>query len=235
VAEFYKMNPAKWDFGTAGLTLEQEAAYLRIVNAINKHDAPVPDNDRVLAGMFRCSTRKARALLNGLIDAGKVRIEEGVIINDHAISDVVQRQLVRVSRAEAGANGGRTTSERRSKALENNDQQFGLLPAEKRREEKSTEPNGSDGEAVDFTKAIFERGVAFLRRHGLKEDRARSVIGKWRKNHGERAVFDALAAASKAGVTNPLPWIEARLRKSEADAPPDGLALVGGSYVPEVE
>ena len=33
MSSFYKMEPAAWDFGTADLTLEQEAAYLRIVNA----------------------------------------------------------------------------------------------------------------------------------------------------------------------------------------------------------
>ena len=33
---FYKMDPGAWDFGTAELSLEEEAAYLRIVNAIHK-------------------------------------------------------------------------------------------------------------------------------------------------------------------------------------------------------
>ena len=78
---FYKMDPAAWDFGTADLSLEEEAAYLRIVNAIHKHDGPVPNNDRVLAGLFRSSTRKARALLDALVSAGKVVIEDGKIFS----------------------------------------------------------------------------------------------------------------------------------------------------------
>lgn len=79
MSSFYKMDPAAWDFGTTNLSLEEEAAYLRIVNAIHKHDQPLPDNDRVLAGMFRCSTRKARALVAALVKAGKVRIEGGAV------------------------------------------------------------------------------------------------------------------------------------------------------------
>ncbi|MFN4062298.1 MAG: DUF1376 domain-containing protein [Paracoccus hibiscisoli] len=108
MSSFYKMDPAAWDFGTTDLTLEQEAAYLRIINAIHKHDQPVPNNDRVLSGMFRCSTRKARALLDALIEAGKLRVEDGKITNDRAVSDLVQRGFVSSSRAESGAKGGRT-------------------------------------------------------------------------------------------------------------------------------
>jgi len=73
------MDPADWDFGTADMSLEEEAAYLRIVNAIHKHTGPVPDNDRVIAGLFRTSTRKARSLVNALIEAGKLTIEDGKI------------------------------------------------------------------------------------------------------------------------------------------------------------
>lgn len=117
---FYKMDPAAWDFGTANLSLEQEAAYLRIVNAIHKHDGPVPDNDRVLAGLFRTSTRKARSLLDALIEAGKVSVEGGFIWNDRARSDLVHRGFVTISRAESGAKGGRTRAMNAAKALENN-------------------------------------------------------------------------------------------------------------------
>lgn len=121
MSSFYKMDPAAWDFGTSDLSLDEEAAYLRIVNAIHKHDAPVPDNDRVLSGMFRVSTRKARALVEALVAAGKITIESGKIWNDRARSDLVQRGFVSSSRAENGAKGGRTRAENAAKALKNND------------------------------------------------------------------------------------------------------------------
>lgn len=115
------MDPAAWDFGTAELSLEQEAAYLRIVNAIHKHDAPVPNNDRVLAGLFRTSTRKARALVQGLIDAKKLSIEDDKIWNERARSDMVHRQFVSGSASVRGSKGGRTRAENASKSLENID------------------------------------------------------------------------------------------------------------------
>ena len=48
MAEFYKMNPALWNTGTDDLTLEQEAAFLRVINAIHLHDHPIKNNPRVL-------------------------------------------------------------------------------------------------------------------------------------------------------------------------------------------
>lgn len=146
MSNFYKMDPAAWDFGTADLSLEEEAAYLRIVNAIHKHDGPVPNNDRVVAGLFRTSTRKARTLVDALVAAKKITIEDGHIWNDRARSDLVQRGFVTISRSEAGAKGGRTRAINAAKALENKEPPQANASSrieENREEKKEREPNGS--------------------------------------------------------------------------------------------
>lgn len=84
MASFYKMDPVLWDHGTVDLSLEEEAAYLRIINAIYRSEQGCPMNDRVLAGMFRSSTRKARALVDALIQKGKVFARDGYLWNDKA-------------------------------------------------------------------------------------------------------------------------------------------------------
>lgn len=138
MADFYKMDPAAWDFGTANLTLEEEAAYLRIVNAIHKHKGPVPNNDRVLSGLFRCSTRKARGLVAALIAAGKIVEEGGYLSNERAISDLVHRGFVSSSMSENGAKGGRTRAENAAKALKEKElpQATASSRVEKSREEE---------------------------------------------------------------------------------------------------
>jgi uncharacterized protein YdaU (DUF1376 family) len=146
VSNFYKMDPAAWDFGTAELSLEEEAAYLRIVNAIHKHDGPVPNIDRVLAGLFRCSPRKARGLVDALVAAGKVLIEDGKIWNERARSDLFQRQLASGSAAIRGSKGGRNRAINAAKALKDNDTPQANASSrieENRIEKKETEPNGS--------------------------------------------------------------------------------------------
>jgi uncharacterized protein YdaU (DUF1376 family) len=213
---FYKMDPAKWDFGTAELSLEEEAAYLRIINAIHKHEGPVPNNDRVLAGLFRVSTRKARALVSALEVAGKITIENGQIWNDRARSDLVQRGFTSTSRAESGANGGRKRAENAAKALKENypPQAIASSREEKRREEYS-EANAS-GEIADPVKKVFDTAVEILGKCGLSETRARQMVGKWRKAHPGRdgEIVTAIIDCGKAGAVDPIPWVEARLRPS---------------------
>lgn len=234
--DFYKMDPALWDVRTSNLTLEQEAAYLRIVNAIHKHKSPVPDNDRVLAGMFRVSTRKARALVNALIDAGKITASGGYLSNDRAVSDLVHRGFVAVSMAENGAKGGRTRAEMAAKSLENNNQgQATASYREEKRREEYTEAKASDGAAVDlppaeddFASEVWTRGLAYLVRKGIAQDKARSFIGKLRKDHSDAEIFRAFSECSKAGVVDPIPWITKALqpRASPAVAPRIDLSRI---------
>ena len=89
---FYKMNPVDWNLGTDELTLEQEAAYLRVCNAIYIAEQSIPNNPRVLSGLFRCSPGKAKRLLKELIDAGKLAIEDSKIVNQRAMNELSTRR-----------------------------------------------------------------------------------------------------------------------------------------------
>ena len=197
MTDFYKMDPAAWDFGTANLSLEEEAAYLRIVNAMHKHKGPVPDNDRVLSGMFRCSTRKARSLLNALIDAGKLTIEGGMISNFRAASDLVHRGFVSSSMSENGAKGGRTKAERAAKSLESKDTGVAIASPreEKRREEKNT-PIAPKGDRVqEILQEVLSNDVAsdFIahrksKRAKMTDRAAQLIVGQLRGHPSPDAV-----------------------------------------------
>lgn len=233
MTDFYKMDPAAWDFGTASLTLEQEAAYLRIVNAIHKHKSALPDNDRILAGLFRTSTRKARALLNDLIDAKKVRIEDGLIINDRAISDLVHRGFVSISRAESGAKGGRNRAANAAKSLKDNDTDQAIASS---REEKSREDTLDDKSSnaadapIDPVKVMFDGGVSLLTSAGIASSKARTLLGKWRKDHGAEAVIAAIGRAKREGAIDPVAFIEGCFRfTAKSERPADGeIREIGG-------
>lgn len=229
MADFYKMDPALWDVRTSNLSLEQEAAYLRIVNAIHKHKSPVPNNDRVLAGMFRVSTRKARSLVRALIDAGKIVTDGDYLTNERAVSDLVHRGFVSVSMAENGAKGGRKRAENAAKPLKNIDRDQATASY---REEESREENtlakASDGQAVllpppddQFSDEIWTRGVAFLCRKGVPERQARSFIGKLRRDYSDADIFQAFTECSKAGAVDPIPWLTEALKPKAAFQMPE--------------
>lgn len=82
MAEYYKHNIAQWNMAAFGLSLEQEAAYLRIVTMGRLYERPMPHNLKVLCGLWRCNERKAKRLLSELIDAGKVKVHGGMIIDE---------------------------------------------------------------------------------------------------------------------------------------------------------
>lgn len=117
MSEFYKLSIADWNVGTDMLSLEQEAAYLRVVNAINLYDQPIRDNLRVLGGLWRCNERKAARLRQELIDAGKLTIEDGLIFNERAVDDVSKRRQLRVERKSSGSRGGVESGKSRRKPL----------------------------------------------------------------------------------------------------------------------
>lgn len=219
MSEFYKMEPLKWDRGTDNLTLEQEAAYLRICNAIYAADQPIAANLRTLAGMWRCNERKAKRLLAELIAAGKVAVCDGWISNEKAMADVEKRRELRVKRQLAGHSGGIESGKSRAKPLEikETDEANG---SSRKEVEKSSVAKATGGEPAetDFNDAIWTNGVQYLKRHGMPEKGARSLLGKLKSLHGDEAVYVALAAANRAGSPDPAAYIVAALKPKPAPA-----------------
>lgn len=121
MTDWYKMDPIDWNDGTEDLSLEQEAAYLRICHAIYITERPVRDNPFVVAGLLRCNERKAKRLLSELVEAGKLVVENGLISNRRAVEVISNRNQIRTERKSAGSRGGVESGKARSKSLENNE------------------------------------------------------------------------------------------------------------------
>jgi hypothetical protein len=149
VAEYYKHEIAKWNVATDDLTLEQEAAYHRVVSTIRLYERPLKHNLRVLSGLWRCNERKAKRILEELIEVGKLTIEGGLIVDEKAVHDASILRQSRVDKQLAGREGGIESGKSRRKALENN--KTGEAPAstreEKAREEKSINGGGDSASA----------------------------------------------------------------------------------------
>lgn len=66
-------------------------------------------------------------------------------------------------------------------------------------------------DAEEVRRAIFATGVAVLTGQGITDSRARSMIGRWRKDHGDGAVLDALRRAATEQPSAPIEWINRSL------------------------
>lgn len=119
MARFYKMDPILWDHATVDLSLEEEAAYLRVCNAIYKAEKGCPMNDRVLAGMFRTSTRKARSIVDALLSKGKLFTRDGQLWNERADFEINSMRIRAGKSDELPAKGKRNGRELDAKAQRN--------------------------------------------------------------------------------------------------------------------
>lgn len=90
--EFYPMYFRTWDEATACLSLEQEAAYLRLCHAMYNIGGPIRNEARILMGLFRCGNVKAAALVRQLIAAGKITLNaDGKLSNERVMAELAER------------------------------------------------------------------------------------------------------------------------------------------------
>lgn len=76
-----------------------------------------------------------------------------------------------------------------------------------------TEADASPERPVDLKAELWKVGKAFLAKNGIDAKQAGSLLGKWRRDHGDHAVIDVLAQAETCAASEVIPYIEKSLRK----------------------
>jgi hypothetical protein len=64
----------------------------------------------------------------------------------------------------------------------------------------------------NISEVIFGECLTYLQGCSIEEKKARALLGKWRKAHGDEAVDGAVRAAQRNAASEPVPYIEAALR-----------------------
>jgi len=115
---WYKREPHAFLNGIQGLGPAAIGAYAVILDLLYARDGDTPRDDRHLSGILGCSVRLARALTDQLVEAGKIEIIDGHIVNSRVENDVKHRRTIRETLVNAGRMGGEKSGEvRRNKAL----------------------------------------------------------------------------------------------------------------------
>ena len=259
MAEYYKHEIAKWNVATDNLTLEQEAAYHRVVSTIRLYERPLRHNLRVLAGMWRCNERKAERILGELIERGKLSLKDGLIIDEKAVEDASILRQSRIDKQSAGSRGGIESGKSRRKALKDND--TGEAPAstreEKRREEKegdrldkSNPPPSSAAEIVtDQFATTLARAVGYEEAPAnWLTPSSKAVVAGWMGSGLKQIEILKRAKASRSIHPEPPATVQAlssfmgpSTRKPPAEAPASDAEIIdhwvktlnGPGYVPQ--
>lgn len=215
---YFPLYPTDFDADTGHLTLAEDGAYNRLLRLSWKcPEAKMPDDLDWICRRARAATAEDRAIIEGILAEFFTR-KGGKVFSAKLHKIWKQTNDAHQRRVEAGKSGGR------AKARKNNDNDASNASAmpeqspsnqNQNQNHIDTVANATDGEAVearaDLVKDLFERGVRFLGKHGVKESQARSMIGKWRNDHEDSDILSAFMDCAKSGAIDPIPWITARL------------------------
>lgn len=217
MGEFYKMEFDAWDEGTIDLTLEEEAAYLRLCHQMYRRRGPTPNSERLLCSLWRCHPNKARRLLKKLIEMGKIyATPEGHLTNTRVTREVDTRETLRTQRADAGQTGGIRSGESRRKPLKDNDtdEAFASSKTNKRRgEENREESTGGQTEALAFPALVrsdFDDALSAWNRVAQRCDlvEAKKLTDTRRRKLAARLKSDGLSGWEKAlGIIERSPFL----------------------------
>ncbi|QUT04033.1 DUF1376 domain-containing protein [Sphingobium phenoxybenzoativorans] len=67
----------------------------------------------------------------------------------------------------------------------------------------------------DPAKVMFDAGRRLFAEHGIPKSQAGSLLGKWRKHHGDEAVIVALGRAHRAGPSDIIEFMEGIFRHAQ--------------------
>jgi uncharacterized protein YdaU (DUF1376 family) len=201
--------------GVRGLSAQEIGVYTMLLCRIYEESGPVEYSELRLSTY--CGMRQPTfvKVVEKLVDLGKLTIIDGMLSNDRAEREISKRANDLKNSSKAGKASAEKRQQKQRQEPTGVERTFNHTDTDT---DTYTEANASDevpSSAQDFAKEVFDRGVAFLTRHGKTEPAARTMIGRWRKDHSDAEIFAAFTACGKAGAVDPVPWITARLTKPE--------------------
>lgn len=199
-------NIGDYAAATAHLSFIEDAAYHRLLRRYYQDEKPLPASLADCQRLVGARTKEEREAVR-LVLAEFFTLKEDGWHQSRADREIEVYHVKAQAARDNGTKGGRPANRRKTNPVISPVQSEKLttphspLP--------SSDPNGSGGDAppVDPVKALFDAGVKLLAGAGETERHARTMVGKWRSDHGNDAVMAAIGAATVAKVSEPIAWI----------------------------
>lgn len=213
---------------TGRLTTEGHGAYLLLIMEYWRQNAPLQDDDEELAAIARMSLERwlvARRTIARFFDVadgvwrhGRIDAELAIAWENHATAQ----------RRSQAANSAKAPPRDPSRSLQGRPEEPPAVPTSPSPSPiptpsasvsaDQTPPDADDDRPIDLKAEIWRRGKRFLAKSGVPEPRAGPMIGKWRRDHGDAAVLDAMTRAEAEAASDAIPFIEACLRGDRRNA-----------------
>jgi uncharacterized protein YdaU (DUF1376 family) len=224
--------------GYRPLSLEDRGAYTTLLDLMYERGGGLPDDERFLAGWMGVSVRLWRAIRARLIEAGKIDLEGGLLINARVRVELDSQAVRRRTNSESGANGGRKAAE--LAALHKKNSELDQAVAQARLKLKTgTETVGSEDKSSGAQRAVVDHDAdawtsavrLLTTQGGMTEKASRAFFGKLlAANKLEpRDMVAALATASVRGTQDPRGLIAKSaqaIARRRSDTPPKRVGWV---------
>lgn len=113
---------------------------------------------------------------------------------------------------------------------DNNRTATGQLPDTQEQRKQDSPSNEGGVPPTDTVKTIFEIGVSLLEASGNSAKAARSIVGRWRKDHTDARVLEALLDCQARRISNPVEWMPKRLTSAGSQGGASELIEQGKRY-----
>lgn len=97
---------------------------------------------------------------------------------------------------------------------------------EEEEEDKKNIPVGTALPSID--KLVFDHGLLILTQAGCKEQQARGIVGRWKRDFGAGETLAAIGKAQREGAVDPVAFITACLKRARHATPGDGATAFFG-------
>lgn len=205
---------------TRHLSTVEHGAYLLLLMTAWTSEGELPADEKRLhriTGLTRKEWAESRDILLDFFTLGDGTYRHKRIDEDLAKAGALIEKKRAAGKASAAARAAERERNRRSTPVGTPVPTPVPTDGQQTGNKKQKQGSSSKEEAAAPPKSIWETGVAFLTSKGCNPGRARSLIGSWRRDYGEQAVGVALAEAERLDVSDPPPWIAARLAKGVND------------------
>lgn len=212
---------------TGRLTTEGHGAYLLLIMEYWRQNGPLVDDDDDLAAITRMSVERWAVMRKSI--ARFFDVSEGVWRHkriDDELAIAWENHAAAQRRSQAGNSAKAAQSEPTGSLEGALKEPMGdpvsaptspspspiSTPSASISAGQPFADDGDDERPIDLKAEIWRRGKRFLGKHGVPEPRAGPMIGRWRRDHGDGAVLDALTKAEAEAASEVIPFIEACLK-----------------------
>jgi uncharacterized protein YdaU (DUF1376 family) len=229
---YYEHHLGDYLRDTAHLSILEDGAYRRLLDAYYIREAPLPATMREVFRLVRAQSKQDREAVETVLREFFAETPDGWRHGrcDREIGRFQDKQ--RKARASANARWGtnQAHSEGNADAYANASPDAMRTHSEgnaprARPQSPDTRPNSSEANASAGEPAppsakdrVFALGIPLLTAAGVVDRNARSMLGLMTKTHGADAVADAIDRCAHAQPVEPVAWLQAALKAPDHPA-----------------